>query len=71
MAPKLSTTHEDPRIPGRGGGTPLPVPAPEFDLGPGLQPASGSMVGPTGRTSAQGGPNAPWQGEPQSNSRRR
>jgi hypothetical protein len=71
MAPKLSTSMNDPRIPGRCN-NPLPdAPtgkAADMSASKGLLRPNGGLVSPTGRTTAQEGPGSPWQGSPMPNS---
>jgi hypothetical protein len=49
------------------GGNRMPLKDWEFDLGAGLLKSNGSLVSPTGRTTAMGGTSGVWQGTPESN----
>jgi hypothetical protein len=68
MAPKLSSSMND-GPPGRCN-NPLPnIPTGKATAMPnGILKSNGSLVGATGRTTAQQGPGSPWQGSPMPNS---
>jgi hypothetical protein len=70
MALKLSRSMDDPRLPGAGGGTPVPQPPMGAASGmpEGLLKPNGALVGsPAGITQSIAGPSYHTVGKPQSN----
>jgi hypothetical protein len=67
MAPKISRSMDDPRIPGAGGGAPIgSMPGKATEMPSGLLKPNGALVpSPGGRTQSQGV--GPFGGKPTSN----
>ncbi len=66
MAPKITRTMDDARIPGAGGGKPIEPPRVGPQMGPGLLKANGPLQ-PSGATMTIAGPSNHTVGKPTRN----